>query len=458
MEHYDVVVIGAGLAGLAAGATAARAGASTLILDRSQPGGRASTDERGRYRFNRGSHALFAGGEAEAVLRRLGVSVPQVPAPVERARGRVGDRVSILPAGPRRLLTTNLLGTRGKLGLGRILGGVKRWRPAEMASLTIGEWLDRFHLSDDARALMLMFVRLTTYIHDEDHASADVAVYQLQSAVTTGVRYVNGGFGSVVDGLATAAQRNGVDLQTESDVSSVIPTDAGVTVVASGRDISAGAVVLAAGTPDAAAVLLERRPAAWAGLGPKVEASCLDVGLRAGSLDPLYGIDRPIYLSDHALVAEGLAPAGGGLVHVLRYLALGEETPADTLRESMEEHAQVAGVDPAAIEEHRFLRRMTVVGAMPTPATGGLAGRPDIASTGVPGVYVAGDWVGPRGWLSHCALSSGEAAGAAAAQSAGDRAGTHTGAARADRRSSVRALRPNGLDQADRLSAPNDVP
>jgi phytoene dehydrogenase-like protein len=253
-------------------------------------------------------------------------------------------------------------------------------------------------------------------------------------------------------------RRNGAELQTESDVSSVVPTDTGVTVAADGRDISAGAVVLAAGTPDAAAALLEPRPAAWAGLGPKVEASCLDLGLRAGLLDPLYGIDRPIYLSDQALVAEGLAPAGGGLVHVLRYLAPGEDTPADTLRQSMEEHAQVAGVDPAAIEEHRFLRRMTVVGATPTPATGGLAGRPDIDSTGVPGVYVAGDWVGPRGWLSHCALSSGEAAGAAAAQSAGDRAGTHSGAARAERRSSVRTLRPNGPDQADRQPAPKDVP
>ena len=63
-ESFDVVVVGAGLAGLAAGATAAGQGASTLILDGHQPGGRASTDERGEYRFNRGPHALYRGGEA----------------------------------------------------------------------------------------------------------------------------------------------------------------------------------------------------------------------------------------------------------------------------------------------------------------------------------------------------------------------------------------------------------
>ena len=43
-------------------------------------------------------------------------------------------------------------------------------------------------------------------------------------------------------------------------------------------------------------------------------------------------------------------------------------------------------------------------------------------STGVAGVYVAGDWVGPRGWLADCALSSGEAAGIAAAREAARRA------------------------------------
>jgi hypothetical protein len=33
-------------------------------------------------------------------------------------------------------------------------------------------------------------------------------------------------------------------------------------------------------------------------------------------------------------------------------------------------------------------------------------------------VYVAGDWVGPRGWLADASLSSGEAAGLAAARPA----------------------------------------
>ncbi|MGH8974307.1 MAG: amine oxidase, partial [Acidimicrobiia bacterium] len=175
-------------------------------------------------------------------------------------------------------------------------------------------------------------------------------------------------------------------------------------------------VVLAAGTPRAAASLLERAPAAWTALGPEVEASTLELGLTRPLEHPvLFGIDPPIYLADHAASAKGLAPEGGGLVHVLRYLELGEQTPAGELRSSMEEHAGIAGVDPATIEEQRFLRRMTVAGATPTPANGGLAGRPGVDSTGTPGLYVAGDWVGPTGWLADAVFASGSAAGEAAA-------------------------------------------
>ena len=439
-EHYDVVVVGAGLAGLAAAATAAGNGASTLVLDGHPAGGRATTDERGPYRFNRGAHALYQGGEAVAVLGRLGVSVPGALPPTA-ARGRVGDHIGILPGTTSALLRTDLVGVRGKLALARFLAGVKHWKPEELAGLTIGQWLDRAHLPEDARNVIRFLVRVTTYLHDEDHVSADVAAGQIQIALAANVHYLHGGWARLVDALVAAATRNGAEVRTGVAVTAITtaaapegdhrrfsatpvvaeerPSAGPVVVVAGDRRIEAGAVVLAAGTPEADAALLGTRPSAWAGLGPAAEASCLDLGLRQGLAEPiLFGLDRPLYLVDHASVAHDLAPAGGGLVHVLRYLALGESTPADELRASLEEHARMAGVDWSNVAEQRFLRRMTVVGATPSPATGGLAGRPGIDSTGLPGVYVAGDWVGPKGWLADGSLASGEAAGIAAARTA----------------------------------------
>ena len=46
MDAYDVVIVGAGTAGLSAGIYAARARRSTLILDRKRPGGQAATTEK----------------------------------------------------------------------------------------------------------------------------------------------------------------------------------------------------------------------------------------------------------------------------------------------------------------------------------------------------------------------------------------------------------------------------
>ncbi|HYH48993.1 MAG TPA: FAD-dependent oxidoreductase [Acidimicrobiia bacterium] len=421
-ERFDVVVVGAGLAGLAAGATAAAKGASTLIVDGHQPGGRASTDERGRYKFNRGAHALYRGGEATAVLARLGVSYSGAVPPTG-ARGRLGNRVDVLPADFRTMLRTRLLSVRGKVALTRFLSGVKQWRPADVAGLTIGQWLDSFKLPPDARAVAQFLVRTTTYVNDEHTVSADVAASQIQMALTNNVLYLDDGWASLIDGLTAAARRNGASVRTGAAVTSVrrLSPDADVTVTLSGgQEIRAGAVVLASGTPGGAASLLGgERPAAWEQLGPEVEASMLDLGLRRGLERPvLFGIDRPLYLVDHARSAKRLAPEGGGLVHVLHYLPLGDKTPASDLRAGLEEHARLGGVEPSMIEEQRFLLRMTVVGAVTTPASGGLTGRPGVDSTGVPGVFVAGDWVGPRGWLADASLSSGEAAGSAAAGAA----------------------------------------
>ena len=67
----------------------------------------------------------------------------------------------------------------------------------------------------------------------------------------------------------------------------------------------------------------------------------------------------------------------------------------------------------------RYLHRMVVVSASVTPTGGGLAGRPAVHDTGLDGVLIAGDWVGPDGWLADGSLVSGDVGrGAAAAAEA----------------------------------------
>ncbi len=69
-----------------------------------------------------------------------------------------------------------------------------------------------------------------------------------------------------------------------------------------------------------------------------------------------------------------------------------------------------------------YVSSLTVVGALAVARTGGLRGRIGVADSGVPGVYLAGDWVGARGHLLDAVVASAEEAATRAGKvSAADR-------------------------------------
>jgi prolycopene isomerase len=81
-DSYDVVVVGAGMGGLTAGALLARAGKHVLVVDENErPGGFAASFRRGAYTFDTADHLITACEDAgplgpgviHTVLRHLGV-------------------------------------------------------------------------------------------------------------------------------------------------------------------------------------------------------------------------------------------------------------------------------------------------------------------------------------------------------------------------------------------------
>ena len=83
---YDVVVVGAGNAGLTAAAVTAKTGLKTLLLERHNiPGGSASSFRRGRFEFEPSLHEMAGYGSAENpgdvrnIFAELGVGVELLP-------------------------------------------------------------------------------------------------------------------------------------------------------------------------------------------------------------------------------------------------------------------------------------------------------------------------------------------------------------------------------------------
>lgn len=417
----SVAIIGAGIAGLSAAIDAADAGRDVVMFDaRANLGGRARTRSEHGFRLNEGAHALYVDGPAHGFLCELGCEPPGGVPDSRSGLGIDGEVAGRLPTGIWSLLRTPLL-KGDRVRLLRLFAGLGRLDPSSFATLTVDETVEQLLGRGPAARLGHALLRLSSYGNDPRHASGDFGLVQLKMAVGGGVRYLDNGWQTIVDSLEAEAASRGVEIRSGIKVASVNPEGGGVDLDVGESTERFDAVVVAAGGPrNVSAVLGDHSPdaAGWATASRPARVAALDVGLDVpwGDAVPFaLGIDRPLYLSVHAPVAQ-LAPAGHTLVHVSRYLDPDE--PDDAERDRGECEHLLDRIRPGwrnnAVHVG-FSRRLVAAFDQPKAATGGLAGRPEVAVPGLDGVFVAGDWVGPAGVLADASVASGRAAGAAAA-------------------------------------------
>jgi phytoene dehydrogenase-like protein len=413
-RHSDVIVAGGGLAGLAAAAYLARAGRRVTVLEKAaEPGGRARTRERSGFLFNVGPHALYVAGQARAVLRELEVPFTGHPPLADGTFVEAGDVLQPLPAGALALLSSRLLTVGAKWELARLLGRIPRLHAAAEDAVSLSDWLRRNVRHEPVAELLRTFFRVATFVAEPERLSAGGALRQLQMALRKNVLYLDGGWQTLVDGLARRAREAGARIVARADVAAIEHDGGRVRGVRlADGDVWTAPFVVAALPPDAVDALLGReRPAARVA----VRMATLDLGLAAlprPDRRAVFGLGRPLYFSLHSAVAR-LARPGTSLVHAAYYLGDDRRPPAAIEAELL---AFVDRVQPgwrSDVIERRFVPELTVAHALPLASEGGLAGRPAVAVAERPGLFVAGDWVGPEGLLADAALASARAAATA---------------------------------------------
>jgi len=403
-----VVVVGGGLAGLSAALYLARAGQSVVVYEQAQTlGGRARTQEKGGFFFNQGPHALYRAGAGSRVLAELGIDYTGKQ-PVAQGVAIYKDAAHPFPYSPLDVLTTPLFSWPEKVTFALLAArlGSGSIRPAP--TLSYADWVATASSHQTVRDFLLALARVATYTNDPERVSAAAVVEQIRLALTANVLYLDGGWQGLVDGLRRAGADAGVRFVTDSRVVGLRLDASGAVTglhLADGQTQEAGAVILT-GSPQSVGEIVgpERMPVT----PPPVRAAVLDVALRRLP-DPTalfaLSLDQPLYFSVHSASAQ-LAPAGGALLHVAKYLPTGEsDGEADErLLTSLLDRVQPGW--QAELIERRFLPHLTVTNALVAATDGGMSGRVDVDGLGIPGLAIAGDWVGPEGMLADAALSS----------------------------------------------------
>jgi phytoene dehydrogenase-like protein len=444
----NVIVIGGGLAGLAASIYLARAGRSVTIFERRRYlGGRAITHIRRGFRFNLGPHALYRTGGASRVYRELGVPI-RGGIPKSKGTALYHDERYRLPLTPLSMLMTSMLSVGAKSEAAGLMWRIRRGDPKQYANLTVREWLDGHVRDARLREVMEALIRLSTYCSDANAQSAAVALRQLQIA-SGKVTYIDEGWQKLVDSLHSLAVASGVNFVSSNRIAAVHHADGEVKTIELGglelEDINdtqsiampderpeyepgariPASQVLLAVEPSSAAELVraggdDSMCKEWASLRP-VEATCLDVALSSLPMPRntfALGIDKPTYFSVHSAAAQ-LTPKGGALIHVMKYrnrtapihdmeIEQGSDRKLEVAADERELETLLDLMQPGwrdVLVHRRFLPAMTVSNALITPSTT----RP-APVTNVRGLYLAGDWVGDEGLLSDAALLSARAA------------------------------------------------
>ena len=232
MAGYDVVVIGAGLGGLTAGAVLARAGRKVLVIERSNSVGGAASSYKVGDLFVEGSlHETSDPHDPRDpkhdVLTRAGVldAVTWIPGDaLYEARGGPLDRPFVLPdnfAAARQALTERF--PEARAGIDRLLGEMEEIAAAPDAlargraafpgdwDLSLSQKLDG--VFGDNEAVKCALAANLSYYHDDPatlwwiHFAATQGSYLLN-----GGRYVRGGSQRLSSALARAIKAAGGDV------------------------------------------------------------------------------------------------------------------------------------------------------------------------------------------------------------------------------------------------------
>ncbi|MEV0385783.1 FAD-dependent oxidoreductase [Nonomuraea sp. NPDC050643] len=363
----DLHIVGAGLTGLTAAIEAAERGRRVTVSEaHSRPGGRARTPAA-PFRANLGTHAIYVDGAWWAWLERRGLTPPVVEAPRLAALVRTGGRLGPWPD-----------------ELGRAIAALPAEAPTDES---LRAWLLR-HVDAKTAEAIIAVVFIFTFDHDPGRLSAAFAHQRLRRALAGGVRYVVGGWSTLVDLLAERATGLGARIRTQTRIPA-LPDGPTIlaTSLATARQLTGDGSLT------------------W----PSARTATVDLGLRADGGPGWFRVldlDDRIYAARYSLADPTLAPPGHELIQISAACAPGERK-ADVERRVRHLLDQAWPGWRTAVQWYRSAIRTHCTGAIDLPGTT-WHDRPAISRGGT--LMVATDQSAAPGLLAEVGIAAAQLA------------------------------------------------
>jgi len=413
-NEWDVVIIGGGLAGYVAANYLAKTGMSILLIEKDKKvGGRARTDAIGQELFNLGPHALYTKGNAVPILQELGI---ELNGKSPKLSGLLTDNMLeyTAPFNPVGVLTTRFLNWKERIEWLMVLWKIKRIKSENLSDQTFQEWTQKMTRSKNVQDLLLILGRLATYCHAPEKVDASVIVSHLRT-VMNGVLYIDRGWQTIIDQLHNKAVIIGVQIQSGMKINEIKKIENTFKVSLSTEEELTCKYVLSTISPQELLKIfgnnISQTQLDFLKQIIPVKGAALDVALtKLPKPDRLFAMEigRPFYYSVHSTAAILSEDENNIVLHVFKYLHPDDNIIGKEIQNELEQFLEK--IQPGW-QKHkissRFMPTITVNQRLPQIGDEQNLQR---SKLGVPGLYLAGDWVSSHSILSEGAISSAKQA------------------------------------------------
>ncbi|MEW9668344.1 FAD-dependent oxidoreductase [Ammoniphilus sp. 3BR4] len=417
IEHYDVVIVGGGLAGLAAAAHLSHKGKKVILLERGVLGGRAVTLNLKGFSFNFGAHAIY--GRDASILcqfeKELGLRIDWRDFNPIKAKYDIGAELTDVPANIQGLFRTKVLkGTEKIKFTFEILKTITKLETGH-PHVSIQKWMEQAGIADEVKEMMLTLASSNFFTKEPEKIPSDVffAYYQKLFQSQKPVTYIGGGWQALIDEFVRVILENDGRILTKSKVESVTIEENRVRSVHMGDQAILGDEFVFCIPPKELVKISQETGAShlfkyYSNFNPAT-VFVYDIGLKTRLDMPytyIYDKRNNIFITDISYYDESCIPEGGQLLQAIAYLKpsdLGNKEVLDLCKQKIEElyDKHFSGWREALVVP-RISQRATAQEikwtmdqkAMPTSI-------PDFEN-----LFFAGDWCEGEGQLSELSFSS----------------------------------------------------